>query len=422
MTNNMRLCALALCAMGAVTTLHGQQKELAVTVENPWKMDKTGEPVVINLHEQEAGFIVKSALVTDAASTEIPCQLDDLDGDRRPDELAFMVDVPAKTARELKVVLSATPNGKEYPAQVYAEMLLSDKKKTYPQIQSLTVPGESNVYNSLHHHGPAFESELVAYRIYFDKRQTVDIYGKRRKGFELKDTRFYPTKEQLAEGYGDDVLWVGSTCGAGTLKGWEEGKPAHIIPELRTECIRAYGPLRTVVDVIDEGWHYQGRTLTMTTRYILYGGHRDVQVDVIFDAPLEKETFCAGVINVKDSEHYTDHKGLVGCWGTDWPAGANDTIGRIRETVGLAACIPYKYVRAEEPAGDNLIYLVGAEGESSFTYHISFASLKEEFGYKNKEEWFAYIKQWKQGLEHPCKVTTSTRYKAVGHQSLRIRK
>ena len=292
-----------------------------------------------------------------------------------------------------------------YPAQVYAQMMLSDKKKKYPKIQSLTVPGESDVYNCLHHHGPAFESELVAYRIYFDKRQTVDIYGKSRKGFELAETLFYPTDEHKAQGYGDDVLWVGSTCGAGTLKGWENGKPAHIIPTLRTECIRAYGPLRTVVDIIDTDWEYQGKNITMTTRYILYGGHRDVRVEVSFKEPLADETFCAGVINVKDSERYTDHKGLIGCWGTDWPAGANDTIGRKLETVGLAVCIPNKYVKEEQPVTDNLIYTVGAKGETSFTYHLSFASLRETFGFKDAKEWFAYMTQWKKELEHPCKVT-----------------
>lgn len=376
---------------------------MTLTVSNNWNQEKANEPVVLDLQETAPGFVVKSAVVMDGGQ-EIASQLDDLDGDRRADELAFLIDMPAKSKREITVTLSGQESDKQYPAQVHAQMLLSDKKKTYPQIRSLTIPGESDVYNSLHHHGPAFESELVAYRIYFDKRQTVDIYGKRRKGFELEDTKFYPTKEQLAKGYGDDVLWVGSTCGAGTLKGWENGSPTHIIPELRTECIRAYGPLRTVVDVIDANWNYQGQNITMTTRYILYGGHRDVQVDVLFEEPLKDETFCVGVINVKDSEPFSDHQGLVGCWGSDWPAGQNDTIGRIRETVGLAACIPDKYVREERPADENLSYIVGAKGKKQFTYHISFSSLKEEFGYKNKEEWFAYMRQWKEALQHPCQV------------------
>lgn len=393
-------CLLAFIAAQA---LQAQEKELTLTVSNSWKEAKQNEPVVVNLEKLNLGFTVQSVIVKEG-TTEIPSQLDDLNGDGKADEAAFLLDMPAKSKRNITVTLSAEKSDKSYPAQVYAQMMLSDKKKKYPKIQSLTVPGESDVYNCLHHHGPAFESELVAYRIYFDKRQTVDIYGKSRKGFELAETLFYPTDEHKAKGYGDDVLWVGSTCGAGTLKGWENGKPAHIIPTLRTECIRAYGPLRTVVDVIDADWEYQGKTITMTTRYILYGGHRDARVEVSFAEPLGEETFCTGVINVKNSEHFTDHKGLIGCWGTDWPAGANDTIGRKLETVGLAVCIPNRYVKEEQPVTENLLYTVGAKGQEGFTYHISFASLRESFGFKNAKEWFAYMKQWKKELEHPCEV------------------
>ena len=392
-----------LLAFSAAQALQAQEKELTLTVSNSWKEAKQNEPVVVNLEKLNLGFTVQSVIVKEG-TTEIPSQLDDLNGDGKADEAAFLLDMPAKSKRNITVTLSAEKSDKTYPAQVYAQMMLSDKKKKYPKIQSLTVPGESDVYNCLHHHGPAFESELVAYRIYFDKRQTVDIYGKSRKGFELAETLFYPTDEHKAKGYGDDVLWVGSTCGAGTLKGWENGKPAHIIPTLRTECIRAYGPLRTVVDVINADWEYQGKTITMTTRYILYGGHRDARVEVSFAEPLGEETFCTGVINVKNSEHFTDHKGLIGCWGTDWPAGANDTIGRKLETVGLAVCIPNRYVKEEQPVTENLLYTVGAKGQEGFTYHISFASLRESFGFKNAKEWFAYMKQWEKELEHPCEV------------------
>ena len=63
----------------------------------------------------------------------------------------------------------------------------------------------------------------------------------------------------------------------------------------------------------------------MINRYTLYAGHRDAQVDVLFDQPLDKETFCTGVQNIGYSATmYSDHEGLVASWGTDWPVG--DTI------------------------------------------------------------------------------------------------
>ncbi|MEG1839427.1 MAG: DUF4861 family protein, partial [Bacteroidaceae bacterium] len=187
-------------------------------------------------------------------------------------------------------------------------------------ITALTIPGSSNIYNQLHHHGPAFESELVAYRLYFDKKQTVDIYGKFNKGFEVKSSGFYPSDEQLAKGFGDDVLRVSGSCGVGALKGWDGKKALHIEPVAqRTERIVAAGPVRTVVEIEDNEWQYQGSELNMTTRYLLYAGHRDAEVHIMFEQPLAKELFCTGVQDIKDSQFFSDHQGLVACWGTDWP-------------------------------------------------------------------------------------------------------
>ena len=30
--------------------------------------------------------------------------------------------------------------------------------------------------------------------------------------------------------------------------------------------------------------------------------------------------------------------------------------------------------------------------------------MKETFGYKTKEAWFAFVQEWKRELEHPCTV------------------
>ena len=80
------------------------------------------------------------------------------------------------------------------------------------------------------------------------------------------------------------------------LKGWDGTKATHIEPiAFRTESILAYGPVRTIVDVVVKGWNYQGKELNMTNRYILYAGHRDLLVETFFDEPLENEVFCTGV-------------------------------------------------------------------------------------------------------------------------------
>ena len=396
---------LALLAGGLSASAQGQEKEIEVIVENPWNAEKIDEPVVIDLSSLGAGFTVKSATVFDGTN-EIPSQLDDMNGDTRADELAFVINLPASGKKTLNVILSSLKSDKTYPARVYAEMLFrTSKKNKYAKGYAIYADGASDTYNVQHHHGAAFESELVAYRIYFNEKQTTDLYGKFHKGLELEESQFYPTGEQLKRGFGDDVIKVNSSCGAGTLRGWDGTQSTLIKPvAVRGQRILASGPVRTIVDAEGKGWQYQNKELNMINRYTLYAGHRDAQVDVLFDAPLDKEVFCTGVQNITGhADMFSDHNGLVASWGTDWPV--NDTVKYKKETVGLATYIPKKYVVKETSDKENFLYTISAPGKSSFRYYTSFTSCKETFGYPDKEKWFAYVQEWKKALEQPVKIT-----------------
>ena len=396
---------LALLAGGLSASAQGQEKKIEVIVENPWNAEKVDEPVVIDLSSLGAGFTVKSATVFDGTN-EIPSQLDDMNGDTRADELAFVINLPASGKKILNVTLSSLKSDKTYPARVYAEMLFrTSKKNKYAKGYAIYADGASDTYNVQHHHGAAFESELVAYRIYFNEKQTTDLYGKFHKGLELEESQFYPTDEQLKRGFGDDVIKVNSSCGAGTLRGWDGTQSTLIKPvAVRGQRILASGPVRTIVDAEVKGWQYQNKELNMINRYTLYAGHRDAQVDVLFDAPLDKEVFCTGVQNITGhADMFSDHNGLVASWGTDWPV--NDTVKYKKETVGLATYIPKKYVVKESSDKENFLYTISAPGKSSFRYYTSFTSCKETFGYPDKEKWFAYVQEWKKALEQPVKIT-----------------
>lgn len=401
------LTLLCLLCTAPLSTFAQQTETTTFTVEvnNQWNKDKTDEPVVIRLSEVKPSFRVRSAVVMNG-NEEIPSQLDDLNGDLKADELAFVINMPAKSKKALTVTLSSAKTDKTYPARVFAQMLARDsKKQQYVPVQSVTVPGTSSTYGMLQHHGPAFESELAGYRIYFDKKQTVDPYGKFQKRLEIEESQFYPTAEQLARGFGDDVLMVGNSGGIGALKGWDGSKATHIEPiAFRTERILASGPVRTIIDVEVKGWEYQGQELTMTNRYILNAGHRDVLVETFFSEPLKDEVFCAGVMNIMGNEtlSYSDHQGLIGSWGRHWPV--TDTVKYAKETVGIATYIPQKYVKAEVKDKDNFLYTISAPGNDRFHYYTMFTSCKETFGYSTSEAWFAYLQEWKEELEHPVTV------------------
>lgn len=296
-------------------------------------------------------------------------------------------------------------------AQVYADMLLSDKVKGHKEIQSLSVPGGVDVYDNLHHHGPAFESELVAYRVYFDHRQTVDIYGKRRKGLELKHTEFYPTADDIANGYGDDVLWAGTTLSCGSFRGFLNDAPCFIQSvDMRTERILEYGPNRTVVEIIDEGWEYDGQKLNMIQHYTLEAGRRDVRVDIDItgDKPFISP-FCTGVLkfpggsDMKSGRHPNNQ--TAASWGSNWAYGPKDTLDVNRHaTVGVAVCIPSKYITGGGESDENLYYLLGNKKPRKkfhVTYWLAFCSDKEEWedSMHSSIEWFNWVNSWSKSLK-----------------------
>ena len=211
--------SLVLMVVFAATAM--AQQTILVTVENPTSVLRTDQPVVIPLSNDGQ---VQSALVK-AGDEEIPCQLDDLDQNDCFDELCFLADLKAKEKKQFSVTLYAEGEPRQYPARVYADLLVrnskvKEKNKHNNFLESITARGDcADPYHILHHHGVDFESELNGIRIYFDKRQTIDLYGKFQKRLELEATQFYTTKEQKAEGYGDDVLWVGNTFGLGAFRG-----------------------------------------------------------------------------------------------------------------------------------------------------------------------------------------------------------
>ena len=173
--------------------------------------------------------------------------------------------------------------------------------------------GKGDTYHSLHHHGVAVESELMAYRIYFDKKQTIDPYCKKKPQLELAQSYWYPNDSLLAEGYGDDILRVSGTVGVGSVKYWNGKKMVHIEPVTeRSQRIVSQKKNEASIEVSVHGWQIPSDPRTpsvpsplvdMTTRYTMKASHRDLRCDVNLSE--EIEGLCTGVqtIPAKGENH-----------------------------------------------------------------------------------------------------------------------
>ena len=180
----------AICLMAAfmATSASLAQHTVTVTMRNNLKCELKDVPATISLKEF---YGTRSATVIENGK-ETPYQIDDFDKDGNADELCFLTDLKGKETKTVTVTLSDNVQTKEWTPRTFAEIVLrnpsvKEKNKHDIYLSSVTIDKRTtNPYNVLHHHGVAFESELIGMRIYMDKRQTIDLYGKFHKGLEIE--------------------------------------------------------------------------------------------------------------------------------------------------------------------------------------------------------------------------------------------
>ena len=182
-----KILVAAMLLVGGIAA-NAETKTIRIGLANTLNVKRSDVPVVISL--RDIPFNVVDAVVKDG-DREVSSQIDDLDRNLRNDELAFVIDMEAKGKKTLTVELYSDKQAeRNYPRRTYGDMIVRDfktkKKNKFPgYIHSLSAPEGVDVFHLLHHHGADFESELVAYRVYFDERQTYDLYGKYNKQHSL---------------------------------------------------------------------------------------------------------------------------------------------------------------------------------------------------------------------------------------------
>ena len=361
-------------------------------------------PVVIRLADYpQFGLAERAMLGVYQCGRELPSQLDDLDGYGVADELAFLIDI--KKGARARINIRPAKQHKQFTPGVFAEMYLKSGEpqegfvphtaegKSYyikPVTEQTFYPGEDS-YHSMHHHGVAFESALMAYRIYFDKKQTIDVYAKRTPRLELDACKWYPTDEQLAEGFGDDILRVSGFIGVGTCKPWNGQKMVHFDQVTsRTQRIVSQGAVRTICEVTSHGWN----GTDITTRYTLYARHRDVKAEVFCSEPVDN--LVTGVQRIGEANFYTNHRNLVASFGTAFPV--NDSVKYGKETVGLAVYVPEQYTQAlVRDANNNMVLL---KALPYIQYYFTVVALKENNPPATTDGlFFTYVESWAKQLE-----------------------
>lgn len=322
-----------------------------------------------------------------------------------------------------RVATSFWKIGTEYDSDVDGYKILYEGKKMrhcYPLTAYFGGYGEDD-YHALHHHGVAVESERMAYRIYFDKKQTIDVYCKRTPRLELAESYWYPNDSLLAEHYGDDILRVGGTIGVGSVNYWRDGKLRHFeeVGE-RQQWITEQNDTMAVISVSDIDWTVPDgkedkpetrQVVNFSADYTMRAGHRDMRCDVTVSEPVPG--LCTGVQTIpnkgagKQSEIRNiqlQNGVLLVSFGTDWPV--NDTVRYAKETVGIAVFVPKQFAGelVQNKSNNLCLFRFPTTSDEQQTTKLHFyltccGVTKEDHPVATTAtEWFDYARSWAAGL------------------------
>ena len=240
---------------------------LKIAVTNPSAEARPAQDITVSVAELKriapdfaAGTVIVTA--TDAstleqdASTiqawEIPSQADDLDGDGKYDEIAFQIDLQPHQTRI--VTLAYGP-----PA------LMQRIRSAYPR--------RTYMKFATRYEGLGWESEETAWRIYFDKRNAIDLYGKRRPGLYL-DLFSAPEYVYHQESpFGRDIYGIGKALGPTGIGAIVDGKVTSVAEVAdRQWKILSVGPVRSVGELTYKGWKIGDRTVDLVSRITQWAG------------------------------------------------------------------------------------------------------------------------------------------------------
>ena len=338
---SLAVIAVTLLALPAAVPAAPHVKVIKLAVTNPTNQPRPQEDIVVSvaaLKRLAPDFKAGTVIVTtsDAATLdedartletqELPSQADDLDGDGKYDEIAFQISLGASQTRIVTIAFGDAATMQrlrsDYPRRAYAKFATKFE-------------------------GMGWESELTAWRLYFDPRNAIDLYGKRRAGLYL-DIFGAPEYDYHEESpFGRDIYKIGDALGIGAVGALVDGNVVKVadVTERRWRVISS-GPVRAIVELEYQGWKVGGRSVDLTSRITQWAGERGF-IHQITATNAQGLTLVTGLPRKPDVPEMsaaagTDERVRVVCaWGHQaLKTGAQATEALPDQNLGLVLLVP----------------------------------------------------------------------------------
>ncbi|NLT50242.1 MAG: DUF4861 domain-containing protein [Ignavibacteria bacterium] len=342
--------------------------------------------------------------------TELPYQIEIDDSGK--EMLIFPVDMPAKSEKVIKIEYGSGVEKNNYRAQTYAELAMKTSEAPvngiYPggnfeKVFKIKVPGIHKDHDALFkYEGPGWESELVGYRLYLDKRNAIDIFGKVEKGLFLETTGIHDTvaaddSYHKMQTWGMDIFKVGGSAGLGSFGMFVNDKIEKVseTDSVFYELV-CNGPVKSGIRLNYNGWNVAGRKYDLQSDLTINAGSRLTRNDLKINTDVQN--LSTGLVKNADSQYFekinTNGWSYIALYG-------NQSLNN--DSLGIALFFNKNdFIKTAEDEENHILVLKPSNGK--LTYYFCAAWEKEPEGIKNKKEFIEYLESVINELNNPVKV------------------
>ncbi|QES87812.1 DUF4861 family protein [Rhizosphaericola mali] len=401
-------------------------QSLSFSIKNNLDLARQNELVEIPMNQlQNKGWDISNLTRTDnfqilVDGKNIETQLLDKNLDGKYDAILFLTSLNSKELKHYQII-SASNNSDNIIPKAHVRMKLKDDKDNFgPSVASLEMPFQNAPTDFSKAalppyltEGPAWENQKNAFRLYFDTRNTIDIYGKRIPGMVMDSVGANPAHSyhHLAD-WGMDILHVVKSLGAGSLAIQTKdlnGKDTLIRlggKQIKHESYQqiADGPLYAELQM-KYSWEVNNRPITITQNFSIWGEEYYYKSDVIIEGLPKGSVLFTGIGDFYDNEvnnFTTKNFAVTSSFGKQ---------SENKDELGMAIGIPlnsfYKFLEAPKKYSDiTETHLIGEKiiKSKQISYYFFSCWSKTDTNFLSENYFNNYLKKTFLKIEQPLLI------------------
>ncbi len=361
----------------------GKRREIPkidMIVENPLDVKRTDEFVVLKVSDIKKvapDFYQNTFIILDVnTNKEIPHQLDDVDNNGEGDEIAMVMDMEPKEKK--KILIRYSPQS--------------------PESRSVTLGHTRRTRTAIHHEyqGIGWESEIIAYRLYLDDRNSISVFGKQEKGLSLDKyaSQLSDPKTKIA-----NVFEGRDSIGCGGFGLWNNERLVRPIDSRIYTRVIADGPIRSTFEVIFDNWNIGDQSFRIISTYSIFAGQRWSSNKIKVDKLNNPIKVACGLTKAKPVKLVKDDNA-----GFFYTYGAQSRLNP-PDNLGLALIYPKEKLESFVENDNNYLAILNIGKNEEVTYWFTSAWSRGELGIKNEKEFAELVSSTSFNLRNPVTVT-----------------